>query len=166
MSTGPDYSGVDMRGEVLLLSRSIVIAGNDTGAWGGQIVTSDFFDSDGVQRNGSTVMDYVEVYNCSQYDTMMGAMRFEQNGNAQSNITNSAIHHGLGVGVEITGARNTNFINTTVFSFKKFGINVEDSANLIFDRNVVVGINRRPQDIEDTHGAFLFCSKGSGCSNI
>jgi hypothetical protein len=33
-STGPQYSGVDMRGEVVLLSRNIKIIGNDTEAWG------------------------------------------------------------------------------------------------------------------------------------
>ena len=33
-STGPQYSGVDMRGEVVMLSRNIKIIGNDTEAWG------------------------------------------------------------------------------------------------------------------------------------
>lgn len=35
VSTGVDYNGVDMRGEVLLLSRSIVISGEDIESWGG-----------------------------------------------------------------------------------------------------------------------------------
>lgn len=30
-----------MRGEVILLSRNIIIAGEDIESWGGQIVTSD-----------------------------------------------------------------------------------------------------------------------------
>lgn len=33
-----------MRGEVLLLSRSIVVAGEDIESWGGQIVTSDVME--------------------------------------------------------------------------------------------------------------------------
>lgn len=33
-STGPNYSGVDMRAEVMMLSRNIKIAGNDTESWG------------------------------------------------------------------------------------------------------------------------------------
>lgn len=41
ISTADNYNGVDMRGEVILLSRSIVIAGEDIESWGGQIVTSD-----------------------------------------------------------------------------------------------------------------------------
>jgi hypothetical protein len=43
-STGPQYSGVDMRGEVMLLTRNIKIRGNDTDAWGCQVVTSDFVE--------------------------------------------------------------------------------------------------------------------------
>jgi len=46
-STGPDYSGVEMRGEVILLSRNIKIAGIDTEAWGCQVVTSDFLEGNG-----------------------------------------------------------------------------------------------------------------------
>jgi hypothetical protein len=40
-STGPDFSGLDMRGEVILLTRNFVIDADDVESWGGQIVTSD-----------------------------------------------------------------------------------------------------------------------------
>lgn len=66
-----------MRGEVVLLSRNVRIVGNDSEAWGGQIVTSDFIEENGVWRTGSTWMDSVEIYNCSQYDTYKPAIRFE-----------------------------------------------------------------------------------------
>lgn len=65
VSTGAQYNGVDMRGEVMLMSRNIRIVGNDTDKWGCQVVTSDFVEADGVIRSGSTFMDHVEVYNCS-----------------------------------------------------------------------------------------------------
>jgi len=41
-----------MRGEVMLLSRNIKIKGNDTDAWGCQIVTSDFVEGNLEQRIG------------------------------------------------------------------------------------------------------------------
>jgi hypothetical protein len=41
VSTGDDYNGVDMRGEVILLSRSIIISGNDTESFGGQVLIAD-----------------------------------------------------------------------------------------------------------------------------
>jgi hypothetical protein len=64
-STGPNYSGVDMRAEVLMLSRNIKIAGNDSEAWGCQVVTSDFLEGNGEQRYGRTFLNNVEIYNCS-----------------------------------------------------------------------------------------------------
>ena len=66
-----------MRAEVMLLSRNIKIKGNDTDAWGCQIVTSDFVEANKEQRVGRTIMDNVEIYNCSQYDTWKAAIRFE-----------------------------------------------------------------------------------------
>lgn len=65
VSTGAKYSGVDMRGEVMLLSRNIRIVGNDSNAWGGQVLTGDFIEADGTSRTGYTFMDNVEIYNCS-----------------------------------------------------------------------------------------------------
>jgi hypothetical protein len=35
VSTGAKYNGVDMRGEVILLSRNVKIVGDDTDSWGG-----------------------------------------------------------------------------------------------------------------------------------
>lgn len=69
-----------MRGEVILLSRSIVVAGQDIESHGGQIVTSDtmeFVNGEIKQRIGQTFMDHVEIYNCSQWDTYKAAIRFE-----------------------------------------------------------------------------------------
>jgi len=64
-STAANYNGVDMRGEVYLLSRNVKIQGNDTETWGCQIVTSDFIEITAVIRKGNTFMDNVEIYNCS-----------------------------------------------------------------------------------------------------
>lgn len=66
-STASYYGGiVDIRGEVMLLSRNVKIVGNDSDAWGCQIVTSDYYDWTGNFYMGSTYLDNVEIYNCSQ----------------------------------------------------------------------------------------------------
>jgi hypothetical protein len=64
-STAADFSGVDMRGEVVVLTRNIRIVGQDIEEWGGQIVTSDTIEPDMTLRNGSIILDSVEIYNCS-----------------------------------------------------------------------------------------------------
>jgi len=76
-----DEFGVDMRGEVLILSRNIKISGENIESWGGQFVTSDTVEIDTTGqltiRNGQTILDSVEIYNCSQIDTFKAAIRFE-----------------------------------------------------------------------------------------
>lgn len=129
-STGVDYSGLDMRGEVVLLSRNIKIVGNETEDWGAQILTSDFVEGDGTQRSGLTMMDNVEVYNCSQFDTFKAAIRFEASYLSKSVISNCAIHHGLGKGVQLLDAANLTFINNTIFMFVGIGINMESVSNM------------------------------------
>jgi hypothetical protein len=65
MSTASKYNGVDIRGEVLLLTRNIQIIGSQLDGWGGQVVTSSTLDSNMNVYNGITIMDSVEIYNCS-----------------------------------------------------------------------------------------------------
>ena len=50
-----------MRNEVYLLSRNIVIQGEDVENWGCQILTSSLDSS----MRGRTIMDNVEIANCS-----------------------------------------------------------------------------------------------------
>lgn len=64
-STANDYNGVDMRTEVVLLSRNVKIQGEDVDGWGGQVLTTDMFEIDGTWRKGVTIFDNVQVYNCS-----------------------------------------------------------------------------------------------------
>lgn len=123
-STGPQYSNIDMRAEVVLLSRNVRIVGNDTDFWGGQVVTSDFIEGNGEQRNGHTYLDHVEIYNCSQYDTEKAALRFDGSLLGDSLISNVSIHHGAGFGIEISNAANVTIKDSSVFDFKKFGINL------------------------------------------
>jgi hypothetical protein len=94
--------GVDMRGEVLLLSRNILIQGEDIESWGCQVITSDFVEDDGTYRGGSTILDNVEIYNCSQYDTYNAALRFDGAVSQWSKVSNTAVHHGNGWGIHLT----------------------------------------------------------------
>jgi hypothetical protein len=69
-STADFYNGVDIRGEVLILSRNIRIVGEDIWSWGGQLVTADVTEFDMATgelntRAGQLLMDNVEMYNCS-----------------------------------------------------------------------------------------------------
>lgn len=84
-------------------------------------MTSDFVEGNGVLRRGHTVLDNVEIYNCSQYDTYKAALRFEGAHANFSHVSNSAIHHGLGWGFHINTASNITFENNVFFGFSLFG---------------------------------------------
>jgi hypothetical protein len=58
---GVDDIGVDMRGEVLSLSRNIKIIGEELDNWGCQILTADVMEDDGSFREGVTNLDSIEI---------------------------------------------------------------------------------------------------------
>jgi G8 domain/Right handed beta helix region len=170
-STGSKYSGVDMRGEVMILSKNIKISGFDTDAWGCQIVTSDFQEGNGEQRVGQTYFDNVEIHNCSQYDTYKAALRFEGAKLGDSRISNSAIHHGLGMAIDVEFSENIMIQNNNIFNFQKYGVNILTSKDITLDGNWVFGIYARnisTRDMQDTIGAILACAHfpGDKCYNI
>jgi len=79
-STGEKYNGVDIRGEVVLLSRNIVIRATPEDDWGCQFLTADAseFDYFGEETkySGQTIIRNVEFDGCSQADSDRAAIRF------------------------------------------------------------------------------------------
>ena len=47
-TTSSDYDGIDIRAEVMILSRNIQVVGEDVESWGGQFLTGQYeeFDTD------------------------------------------------------------------------------------------------------------------------
>jgi len=147
-STADNYNGVDMRGEVLLLTRNVRIVGEDIESWGGQIVTSDSVEVDAaagtiITRTGSTVMDSVEIYNCSQIDTFKAALRFESAATSYSSITNSAIHNGLAWGIYVKSSQNVYLKDNILFGFRPIGVGIDVSSNVTLDNNVIGKVEHR-----------------------
>ena len=140
-STADEYDGLDIRGEVLLMTRNIRIVGQDIESWGGQIVTSDTLELDMTERNGRTFMDYVEIYNCSQRDTEKTALRFEGAMGGHSVVSNSAIHTGLGWGVGVFMSANVELKDNFIYKFKPIGVSImRSSRNITLDGNIAGGI--------------------------
>lgn len=137
-STGADYQGVDMRGEVILLSRNVRILGDDTDSWGGQIVVSDNVEDTGVQRSGHLIMDHVEVYNCSQINTFKSAIRFEGVNNLTQVVTNSAVHGSLAWSLSAQYSSNIFVENSAFIGARAVGVNVISSQNVTIN-NIIVG---------------------------
>jgi hypothetical protein len=142
-STAAKYNNVDMRGEVVLMTRNIKIVGEDVDTHGGQIVTSSVIEPDLSYRHGQLLLDNVEVYNCSQANTAKAAVRFEGATGKSSSITNSAIHNGLGWGVAMTSSANIVMRGNVVWGFRPFGVSMLTVSGITFDDNIVANIVER-----------------------
>jgi len=173
-STASQYNGVDIRGEVMILSRNIIISGENIEGWGGQIVTSDTIEGDLTVRYGSTIMNNVEVYNCSQVNTLKAAIRFEGAAGAYSHVSNCSFHNGLGWGVNILNSANVRFEGNTVFSFKPIGVGVMTARNITIHNNIVSYIYERDlgklETFVDWRAGMTICGllwdKGDKCFDI
>jgi len=141
-STASTY-GADIRGEVMLLTRNILIRGEDIEAWGCNILTGDLIEADLSVRAGTTIMDAVEIYNCTQANTQNAALRWQNAQMGYSEVTNSAIHNGLGWGVTFVGSANVRMTNNVMYGFMNFGVNVIQGRNFTFDDNIVVKVTER-----------------------
>jgi hypothetical protein len=149
-STGSKYNGLDIRGEVVLLSRNIIIAGEDTETWGGQVVTSDTLElgGDGEMklRAGQTIMHNVEVYNCSQKNSEKAAVRFESASGMHSHLSGMSIHNGHGWGINVAKSANVKIEDSVVFRFLPIGVAVQTSNNITLHNNILIGVSSRDAD--------------------
>lgn len=172
-STASLYNGVDIRGEVVLLTRNIRIEGENVEDWGGQIVTGFMLETDlTTMRYGQTYMDNVEIYNCSQKDTSRAALRWSSNGLGNSTISNSVIHSGHAWAVNIQSSANIILQNNIIFGFKALGIVVQTATNVTIDGNVVANVTARVLETNDMsvdkEAGMAICSynEPDSCSDI
>ena len=147
--------GIDIRAEVLHLTRNIKVQGTNEDRWGAHIVTAHNLDSGFVagtlittQRKGHAIIDHVEFVNCSQYDTDHAAVRFAdfhtlQSDDPDSSVTNCAIHNGLGIGIMVTSADRVTVDNNVVFFTHFGGIFLRKSHDVTITNNVVAGMGTR-----------------------
>lgn len=172
-STGNKYEGVDMRGEVIMLSRNVRIVGNDTESWGGQVVVADNLEFETMtKRTGQLVLDYVEVYNCSQRNTFHSAIRFEGVKTLPQLINNTAIHHSTAWHLKVALSENVHIENTHMLNARAIGLNVYTSNNVTLKNNIVADVGVRPefsgQKLVDKEACYSVCVfyGGENCKDI
>jgi hypothetical protein len=163
-STAEKYNGVDIRGEVLSLSRNIKIIGTEVDDWGAQIVTADILEFDGTLRTGETHLDSVEIQYGGQKDTESAAIRFEAATTRSSSVKNSVVHEGPGWMVNGVRSKGMNFDNNVLWGGNQVGVGWNMVMASTFNNNFVGHVSPR-NDLEaigmatlDVMGGALFCS--------
>ena len=142
-STATDYDGVDMRGEVTLLTRNIQILGEDVDGWGGQLLVSDYYETDGSIRRGSLYMDNVMMYNCSHMDTYHAGIRWEGGLMGESKVTNSVIHGSMGWAMSIYKSWNVIVEGNAFIGSAAIGVRIDEVRNVTLNNNYIADVKPR-----------------------
>jgi hypothetical protein len=125
-----------------------------------------------VMRYGEIEIDNIEIYNMSQLDTFKAALRWENNAEGKSSVTNCAIHSGHAWGVHITNSANVLLENNTIWNFRPIGVGVQGSSNINITGNVLGRVDVRPsfqsQTEVDKEAGFSICAYNwpDNCENI
>jgi hypothetical protein len=132
-----------MRGEVTLLTRNVQILGEDVDGWGGQVLVSDYYETDGSIRKGSLIMDNVMLYNCSHLDTFHAAIRWEGARQGYSKVTNSVVHGSMGWSVSIYQSWNVTVEDSAFVGSKAIGVHVDEVRHVTLNRNFIADVMPR-----------------------
>lgn len=142
-STGDDYEGIDMRGEVLQLSSSICITNtrddsNTPRNWA--VIIADFTDPNDLETYSAEVdIDNISISGLSQE----GASAILQINHAEfgeKKIANSAIYGAIVPGISINDSALLTLEGNIVHDVVKFGIIGSDNDAISLDGNHVNGV--------------------------
>lgn len=162
-----------MRGEVILLTRNVKVVGEDADGWGGQILATDMFESNGAWRKGQIIFDNVEVENCSQRNTFKAAIRFEGAMGGWSSITNSVVHNSLAWSVSVMRSNNVLLENSAFVGSFAIGVQMDFVRNVTMTGTFTGDVLKRKftagDMFVDKEGCVAVCSymtQGSKCSGL
>jgi hypothetical protein len=171
-STGANYKGVDMRGEVILLTRNIKIIGDKTeNDYGGQFITADAtqLSATGEEKilSGLVILKNVEFKHMGQKNTFRAGLRI-QNSKRKADIENShienvVIHQGMSFGINMDNVENVTLKNCDVVDVYQIGVNVASATNVKLDSVNVYGTKKRSwltlvDNVSDKECCVAFCS--------
>ena len=181
-SINPEESStIDIRTEVLHLTRNVKVQGSNVDRWGGHIVTAHNLDVGflagqlvPIFRKGHAIIDNVEFVNCSQYDTDKAAVRFSgltelTTDDVKSSVTNSVVHNGLGIGIMVEGSEDVTVDNNVVFFQHMGGIWMKRSDDITITNNVVAGMGTRYWSTNtalDEIAGYILCNGDQNCKNL
>ena len=173
-STADEYNGVDMRGEVILLTRNIKIKGEDADGWGGQVLATDYFETDGTWRKGQIIFDHVQMYNCSQENTYKASIRWEGAIGGTSSVTNSTVHGSMGWLASVYKSNNVVLEDNTMVGSRAIGVHLDNVRNVKMHGNFIGDVMPRDfgdvgDGVTDPEACVAVCSymtDGSPCFDL
>ena len=148
-STATDYNGVDIRNEVILLTRNVKVRGEAADAWPGHVLVTDIIETDATMREGYLIADHVEFSNLSQKDVGKGGIRWEGalgSSSTYSKVSNCALHSGQDWGLSLIESNNIEVIDSAFVGWRAIGVRIDKTQNVTFTGNFVGDVKPRKID--------------------
>lgn len=135
----------DMRAEVGLLTRNIVIRGDkENETWGGQIFVTEWTNPvTETTFAGRLVFRYVELMRMSQHDTMHAAIRLRSLRTKIGSISNSAIHHSRGIALFVLDAHSITFNNNVIYKTLRNAVVIRIANDFEMMNNLIISNEAR-----------------------
>jgi hypothetical protein len=140
-----EYGTLDMRAGVALLTRNIVIRGDDSNGerWGCRVLVYGMRDSDIVMK-GSVDLDSVEIRHCGQKNTASAGLMFQSTwAGTESRIRNSALHSCVGYCLSLQTASNLTIFSNVLYFAEKYLVYSGEVMDLTFSDNLLIHAQKR-----------------------
>mmetsp|Transcript_43997 Transcript_43997/g.58365 ORF Transcript_43997/g.58365 Transcript_43997/m.58365 type:complete len:281 (-) Transcript_43997:2481-3323(-) len=142
-----------MRGEVMLLTRNIMITPSEDqnsthvthpDPWPCRVLVADFFEpSDLTLRKGEIHWDSVSIHKCSQTDTEHAALKFENAIKGEKVFQHSVIAMSNGTAIQTLESKKITLKNNSIFDAVLFGLLANTTSDIVIENNIVSGV--RPE---------------------
>lgn len=116
---------LDMRAEVILLTRNVKISGDSVGNWGCTIQTIGYYPIDSNSYvQGNFKANGLQIEGCGHYNQLYGALAFvDVNQGTEANlITNLTINDSLGISFSATNSKNIKVLTSNFYNAQKTGV--------------------------------------------
>ena len=167
------YGTLDMRAEVGLLTRNIMIEGTNQDNWGGRVYIAQITSSRGrIDLNG------VEMINLGQISTKYAGLTFDTvtsstNNGSSSSIVDSVMRDSNGWQLRVMNSTGVTIQNCIFYNAMSNNVRFEgQNTNIQFTGNLIVGTNTSNQTLESTLYSESFTKSSisrnifAGCSEI
>lgn len=151
------YGSIDMRTEVGLLTRNIIIEGTDIDNWGGRIYVGEIYNTAlRYSFRGRVELDGVETKNLGQADTNFAGLTFERlksQTNDYSIVRRCVMRNSGGIQLRAVASDGISFENNILYLSMKYQVSFEeDNSHIQFLNNLIVGTKDRGLPIDESGG--------------
>ena len=136
---------LDMRGEVALVSRDVVIRGTDEDNWGCRILIPGYTQDDGKVINGKIYLEGVLIDKCGQRDTEHAALDFNRlTDTTEFNvITKCSIRDSAGWAINLRSSTHVKIEKNVIANSLKYGVYLKNAKEIQFKDNILIKIRER-----------------------